>query len=75
MVGILLCLIYLFICFGCAGSLLLHRFSSSCGEQGLLSSCSAHASHCDGFSCGALDLGLVLQELWHVGSVDVVPRL
>ena len=28
--------IYLFI-FGCAGSLLLHRFLSSCSEQGLLS--------------------------------------
>ena len=25
-------------------------FFSSCGEQGLLSSCSAQASHCSGFS-------------------------
>ena len=28
--------------FGCAGSLLLHEFSSSCREQGLLSSCREH---------------------------------
>ena len=32
-------------------SLLLHRFFSSCGEWGLLSSCNAQASHCSGFSC------------------------
>ena len=32
-------------------SLLLHRFFSSCGERGLLSSCNAQASHCSGFSC------------------------
>ena len=31
----------------CAGSF------SSCGEQGLLSSCSVHASHCDGFCVAA----------------------
>ena len=30
---------------------LLHRLFSSCGEQGLLSSCSAQPSHCGGFSC------------------------
>ena len=42
-------LIYLFIfIFGCAGSSLL---LFSCGEQGLLSSCSSKTSHCGGFSC------------------------
>ena len=35
---------------------------SSCGEQGLLSSCSARASRCGGFSCrGAWALGAGLQ--------------
>ena len=29
----------------------LHGLFSSCGEQGLLSSCGAWASHCGGFSC------------------------
>ena len=43
--------IYLFIyCLGCSGPLLLFRLFSSCGEWGLLSSCSARASHCGGFS-------------------------
>ena len=42
--------IYSFI-FGCTGSLLLHRHFSSCGEQGLLSSCGARAPHWRGFSC------------------------
>ena len=41
--------IYIYI-FGCAGSLMLHGFFSSCGERGPLSSC-ARASHCSGFSC------------------------
>ena len=47
--------------FGCAGSLLLlHGLFSSCGEQGLLSSCSAQASRCDSFPCcGAQALGHV----------------
>ena len=35
----------------CAGSLLLHGLSSSCGKQGLLSSHSAWASHRGGISC------------------------
>ena len=43
-------LTYLFI-FGCAGSLLLCWFFCSCGEQGLLSSRIAQASHCGGFFC------------------------
>ena len=35
---------------GCAESLLLVWFFSSCNEQGLLSSCDIQASHCSGFS-------------------------
>ena len=30
---------------------------STCGKQGLLSSCDAQASYCSGFSCGAQALG------------------
>ena len=33
------------------GSSLLCRLFSSCGEQGLVSSCGVWASHCGGFSC------------------------
>ena len=33
------------------GSSLLWRLFSSCSEQGLLSTCTAPASHCGGFSC------------------------
>ena len=58
---LILCFIYLFI-LGCAGSLLLRRHFSSCGERGLLSSCSAQASHCGGFSCRRA------QALGHIGS-------
>ena len=48
---------FLFI-YGWAGSLLLHRLFSSCSEQGLLSTCSAQASHAGGFSrCRAQALG------------------
>ena len=44
---IFLCLfVYVFV-FGCT------RSSSSCGEQGLLSSCRAWLSLCGGFSCGS----------------------
>ena len=42
--------IYLFY-FLVVGSLLLMWTFSSCDEQGLLSSCSAQASHCSGFPC------------------------
>ena len=47
---------------------------SSCGKQGLLSSCSARASHCSGFSCcGAQALGkrasvIVARRLSSCGS-------
>ena len=37
--------------FGCAGCFLLCRLFSSYKEWGLLSNCSAQASHCSGFSC------------------------
>ena len=52
-----LCLLFFFkfdfslFIFGGTGSLLLQRLFSSCGMQGLLSSCGAWASHCGGFSC------------------------
>ena len=36
--------------FWLAGSSLLHGPFSSCGKQRLLSSCTAKASHCSGFS-------------------------
>ena len=42
---------FIFICFGCAGSLLLRRLFSSCGVQELLSGCGVQASPCSGFSC------------------------
>ena len=61
--------IYSFI-FGCTGSLLLHRHFSSCGEQGLLSSCGARASRCRGFfCCRAQTLGHKGSVLWHTGLV------
>ena len=42
--------IYFFIC---AGSSLLLRLFSNCGQRGLLSSCSVQASRCGSFSCCA----------------------
>ena len=50
--------------FGCAESSLLSRIFSSCGEQGLLSSCSVQLSHSSGFSYG--------HWLWGVWSSVVV---
>ena len=52
-------------------------FFSSCGEQGLLSSCSVQASHCSDFSCcGAWALGHVgFDGWWHMGSVVATFRL
>ena len=44
------------------------RSFSSCGEQGLVSTCGAWASHCSGFSC------YNVQALELVGSVVVVHR-
>ena len=51
---------FIYLSFDCAGSLLMH---------GLLSSCNAQASHCDGFSCCRA------QALWPKGSVVVVSGL
>ena len=64
---------YLFI-FGCTGSLLLLFWAfSSCGEQGLLSSWGALASHCSGFSCcRTWALGMQASVLQHMGSGVVV---
>ena len=63
--------IYLFN-FGCAGSALLHGLS--CGEQGPLSSCSAQASHCGGFSCCRAQ-GLELSDFISCGSQALQERL
>ena len=64
---------YLF--FGSADSPLLLRFFSSCGKQGLLSSCNEWASHCSDFSCGkAQALGRELQKPWHVRSAVAARR-
>ena len=63
--------------FGHAGSSLLCGLFSSCGKQGLLSSCGVWASHCSGFSCcAAWAHGLqqlqppgsrATQKWWHTG--------
>ena len=43
---------------------------SSCGEQGLLSSCGVQVSHCSGFSSCAAQLWVHgPQQLWHMGLV------
>ena len=52
------CILFVVLLIVCAGFSLLHGLFSSCGNQGLLSSCGAQASHCHGFSCcGARALG------------------
>ena len=65
-----------FIYFDCAGSSLLRGLFSSCSGQGLLSSDSGQASHCDGFSCcraqapghaGFSSHHTCVQQLWHMG--------
>ena len=43
--------LFIYFIFDCAGSSLLWSLFSSCGKQGLLSPCSALASHFSGFSC------------------------
>ena len=66
----------IFIYLSRAGSSLLLRLFSSCGNPGLLSSCGAPASHCSGFSCcGAWALGVWASivaahglSLWLLGS-------
>ena len=68
---------YLFIYFGCPGSLLLQQAFSCCREQGLLSGYGAWASHCSDISCykaralghtGFGSCGPHLVALRHVGS-------
>ena len=54
--------------------LAVHRLFTSCGEQGLLSSCGARASHCSGFSSGgARALGRL--GFSSAGSWALEPRL
>ena len=69
---------YLFI-FGCAGSWLLHEIFSSCGEQLLLSSCSAQVPHCSGFSLHRLQGAWASVDeatgLQSTGTIVVVYRL
>ena len=64
-----------FIYFGDAGSSLLFRIFSSCGEQGPLSSCCVRASHRDGLLWSTGARALRLQPLSHVGSVAAIPGL
>ena len=47
---------FIYFIFGSAGSLLPCGLFFSCGERGPLWSCSAWASHCHGFCCGAQGL-------------------
>ena len=51
LVKVLFWIVYYWLIFYCAGSLLLPRLFSSCSEQGLLPTCGARASHWGGFSC------------------------
>ena len=68
--------IFLFYCLGVLGLHCCMQTFSSCGEEGLLSSWSARASHCSGFSCwGALDLGSQASAVGPVGSVAAARRL
>ena len=48
---------------------------SSCGKRGLLSSCSAWSSHCDGFSCGRAQLSCGMWNLPGPGIKPVSPAL
>ena len=63
--------IYLFL----AWSSLLCGLFSSCGEQGLISSCNAQASHCSSFSCGVQTLGTWAQNLRLPGSTAQAQQL
>ena len=57
--------------FGCSGSSLLHRFFSSCGEWGLF----FIVVHGPLTVVAFLKAEHRLQQLWHMGSVVVAPRL
>ena len=66
---------YYILFFGCAGSLLLcPSFLGLWQGRGLLSGCSAQASHCGGFSCGeqALDVRASVVVACGLKSVDSV---
>ena len=62
-------IILFYFIFGCTGSSLLHRLSSSCVDWGLLSRCGAPGSHCLRFSC------CKAQALGMWASVVVAPGL
>ena len=47
------------------------RAFSSHSEWGLLSGCSAPASHCGGFSSWSTDSGARAQNSWHTGLADL----
>ena len=68
--------IYVFV-FDSAGSSLLWRLFSNCGNWCLLSSCGAWTSHCRGFSCCRARgfRARRLQYLRHMGSVIVASGL
>ena len=58
--------------FFCTESSLLHRLFTSSRQWGLLSSCSAQASHCSGFSCcsqGLRSQVVAIPRLWSTSSV------
>ena len=50
--------------YGCAGSPLLRGLFSSCGEQGLLSSCRAQASHCSACVLSCFSSVPLFATLW-----------
>ena len=69
--------IYLFICFGCAGSLLLlGLFFSSCSKRGLLSGFLARHSCCGSWALGTWASVIVAHRFSNsCGSWAVEPRL
>ena len=71
---------YLFYFLAVLGLLCCMQAFSSCGEEGLPSSCDAQTSTCGGFSCGAQALGTwgsvaAAHGLSRVGSIVVVHGL
>ena len=62
--------------FGCAGSSLLLKLFSSCGKQGLLSSCSARTSRVEASPIAEYRLEVPeLQQFQHAGSAVAAHRL
>ena len=67
-----LCFFFFLDCSGCS---LLCRLFSTCGEQGLFSSCSVQTSYCGGFShCGAQALSMRASAVASHGLSGEVPR-